>query len=111
MTFCKRAVIEKVSAREELDSRGNPTVEAIVTLDNGIMGCAMAPSGASTGKYEAHELRDGDKKRYGGKGVLTAVENVKGKIHDCLKGLPVCQSTIDTAMIRADDTENKKRLG
>ena len=111
MVFCKRAVIERVDAREVLDSRGNPTVEAIVTLDNGIMGCAMVPSGASTGKYEAHELRDGDKKRYDGKGVLAAVENVKGKISDCLKGLPVCQGTIDTAMIRADDTENKKRLG
>ena len=111
MTFCRRTVIERVDAREVLDSRGNPTVEAIVTLDNGIMGTAMVPSGASTGKYEAHELRDGDKHRYGGKGVLTALENVRGKINDCLKGLPVCQGTIDTAMIREDGTENKKKLG
>ncbi|MBQ3591083.1 MAG: phosphopyruvate hydratase [Clostridia bacterium] len=111
MTFCKKASIARVDAREVLDSRGNPTVEAIVVLDNGIMGCAMAPSGASTGKYEAHELRDGDKKRYGGKGVLTAVENIRTKIHEELQGMPVCQSAIDTAMIRLDDTENKKRLG
>jgi len=63
MTFCRKTTIARVDAREVLDSRGNPTVEAIVTLENGIMGCAMAPSGASTGKYEAHELRDGDKNR------------------------------------------------
>jgi len=111
MTFCRKTTIARVDAREVLDSRGNPTVEAIVTLENGIMGCAMAPSGASTGKYEAHELRDGDKNRYGGKGVLNAVENVRGKIHEALRGLPICQHTVDTAMIRLDDTENKKRLG
>ncbi len=111
MTFCKKTTIAKVDAREVLDSRGNPTVEAIVMLDNGIMGCAMAPSGASTGKYEAHELRDGDKKRYGGKGVLQAVDNVREKIGGELKGLPICQGTIDTAMLRLDDTENKKKLG
>ncbi len=111
MTFCKKTTITKVDAREVLDSRGNPTVEAIVMLDNGIMGCAMAPSGASTGKYEAHELRDGDKKRYGGKGVLQAVDNVREKIGGELKGLPICQGTIDTAMLRLDDTENKKKLG
>ncbi len=111
MTFCKKTTIAKVDAREVLDSRGNPTVEAIVMLDNGIMGCAMAPSGASTGKYEAHELRDGDKKRYGGKGVLQAVDNIREKIGGELKGLPICQGTIDTAMLRLDDTENKKKLG
>ncbi len=104
MTFCKKTTIARVDAREVLDSRGNPTVEAMVMLDNGIMGCAMVPSGASTGKYEAHELRDGDKKRFDGKGVLMAVENVRGKIHGELKGLPVCQGTVDTAMLRLDDT-------
>ncbi len=111
MTFCKKTTIARVDAREVLDSRGNPTVEAVVMLDNGIMGCAMAPSGASTGKYEAHELRDGDRKRYGGKGVLAAVENVRDKINGELKGLPVCQGTVDTAMLRLDDTDNKKKLG
>ena len=106
-----KPMIQRCCAREILDSRGNPTVEAMVVLEDGSCGIAAAPSGASTGKYEAHELRDGDKKRYGGKGVLTALENVRGKINDCLKGLPVCQGAIDTAMIRADDTENKKKLG
>jgi len=111
MIICKKNTITMVEAREVLDSRGNPTVEAIVTLENGIVGKAMAPSGASTGKYEAHELRDGDKKRYAGKGVLAAVENIRGQIGDCLRGMPVNQTAIDTAMIRLDDTENKKRLG
>ena len=73
-------VIENIHAREILDSRGNPTVETTVTLSDGSVGCAAAPSGASTGKYEAHELRDGDEKRYMGKGVLSAVENVNGRI-------------------------------
>ena len=76
------AVIEYVHAREVIDSRGNPTVEAEIALSDGSVGIACAPSGASTGKYEAHEKRDGDKSRYGGKGVLGAVESVNGKISD-----------------------------
>ena len=78
--------IEKVHAREILDSRGNPTVEVEVTLENGVMGRAAVPSGASTGENEALELRDGDKNRYGGKGVLKAVDNVNNIIAPALKG-------------------------
>ena len=84
-------VIEKVHAREILDSRGNPTVEVEVTLDNGVMGRASVPSGASTGENEALELRDGDKNRFGGKGVLKAVENVNNIIAPALKGCCVLQ--------------------
>lgn len=103
--------IQHVTAREILDSRGNPTVEATVWLEDGTFGTAAAPSGASTGKYEAHELRDGDGKRYCGKGVLQAVENIRGPICEALRGLPSCPCTVDTRLIHLDDTENKKRLG
>jgi len=101
-----------VFAREVLDSRGNPTVEAEVTLADGIMGRAIVPSGASTGEHEAVELRDGDKKRYLGKGVLKAVENVNGEIADALEEFDVTdQRALDQAMIDLDGTENKGRLG
>ena len=85
--------IENVTAREILASRGNPTVEAEVYADGGIIGRAAVPSGASTGAFEACELRDGDKKRYGGKGVKTAVENVNGEICDMLLGMNVLNQT------------------
>lgn len=104
-------IIEKVSAREILDSRGNPTVESTVVLSDGSVGTAAAPSGASTGKYEAHELRDGDSKRYIGKGVLSAVENVNGKIAKELCGEFCDTCFVDNKMIHLDDTENKSRLG
>ena len=103
--------IRCVTAREVLDSRGNPTVEAIVSLEDGSYGCAMVPSGASTGKYEAHELRDGDEKRYFGKGVLKAVENIRGSINNELAGMKCTQGAVDCRLIHLDDTENKKRLG
>ena len=103
--------IKKVFAREILDSRANPTIEATVILENGAVGVASAPSGASTGKFEAHELRDGDAKRYGGKGVLKAVLNVNEKINDNLCGEECIVGNIDTLMIRLDGTENKKKLG
>ena len=103
--------IERVFAREILDSRGNPTVEATVLLEDGSYGIASVPSGASTGKYEAHELRDRDEKRYLGKGVLQAVENVSGRIADELKGVRCELGVIDSRLIHLDDTENKKRLG
>jgi len=92
--------IEKVHAREILDSRGNPTVEVEVTLENGVMGRASVPSGASTGENEALELRDGDKNRFGGKGVLKAVENVNNIIAPALKGKCVLeQRAIDYQML------------
>jgi enolase len=101
-----------VFAREVLDSRGNPTVEAEVTLADGIMGRAIVPSGASTGEHEAVELRDGDKKRYLGKGVLKAVENVNGEIAQALDEYDVTdQRGLDKIMIDLDGTENKGRLG
>lgn len=103
--------IEKITAREIIDSRGNPTVEATVILENGVCGTAAAPSGASTGKYEAHELRDGDVNRYSGKGVLRAVENVNGLINDELHGCRCEIGLVDCRMIHLDDTENKTRLG
>lgn len=103
--------IRNVTAREVLDSRGNPTVEAIVSLEDGSCGCAMVPSGASTGKYEAHELRDGDERRYRGKGVLKAVENIRGAINSELSGMRCIQSAVDSRLIHLDDTENKSRLG
>lgn len=86
-------VIEKVHAREILDSRGNPTVEVEVTLDNGVIGRASVPSGASTGENEALELRDGDKNRYGGKGVLKAVENVNTVIAPALRVI-ACSTSV-----------------
>jgi len=106
------ATIEKIVAREILDSRGNPTVEADVLLRNGIMGRAAVPSGASTGEHEAVELRDGDKSRYGGKGVLHAVKNIEETIAPALKGMdPKDQLTIDSRMIELDGTPNKAHLG
>ena len=104
--------IVDVVGREILDSRGNPTVEVEVYLDDGTMGRAAVPSGASTGIYEACELRDGDKGRYNGKGVETAVSNVNGEIAECLVGMNVLdQVAIDKALISLDGTPNKGRLG
>ena len=106
------AKISRIIGREILDSRGNPTVEADVYLDSGVMGRACAPSGASTGSREALELRDGDKARYMGKGVTKAVAAVNEKIAPALLGMdPVAQSDIDKAMIDLDGTENKENLG
>ncbi|WP_281519968.1 phosphopyruvate hydratase [Acidaminococcus timonensis] len=105
-------IIENVCAREILDSRGNPTVEVDVLLDDGTIGRAAVPSGASTGVHEAVELRDGDKDRFGGKGVSKAVENVNDAIADVIIGLdPTRQVEIDQAMIRLDGTPNKGKLG
>ena len=104
--------IEKVHAREIIDSRGNPTVEVEVTLENGIKGRASVPSGASTGENEALELRDDNKKRFGGKGVLKAVENVNDKIAPKLKGFRITdQRAIDYAMLALDGTPTKSNLG
>jgi len=104
--------IQTIKAREVIDSRGNPTLEAVVTLENGTVGQAIVPSGASTGAREAIELRDGDKSRYLGKGVLKAVGHVNTDIADLIKGMEVTdQSGIDNAMIELDGTDNKGRLG
>ena len=104
--------IVDVRAREVLDSRGNPTVEADVITASGAIGRAIVPSGASTGSREALELRDGDKSRYGGKGVLIAVGNVRGELRDAVNGMEVQdQAGIDRRMIELDGTENKSRLG
>ena len=106
------AVIADILAREILDSRGNPTIEVEVMLDSGVVGRAGVPSGASTGAHEAVELRDGDKSRYGGKGVLTAIAHVQGEILDEIGGLdPTEQVMIDNALIDLDGTPNKGRLG
>ena len=106
------SAIVDIHAREILDSRGNPTVEADVVLQSGAFGRAAVPSGASTGVHEAVELRDGDKKRYGGKGVEKAVKNVNDEIYDALAGLEAAdQIEIDNTMINLDGTENKGRLG
>lgn len=103
--------IVDILGREIIDSRGNPTVEVDVMLEDGSVGRAAVPSGASTGAHEAHELRDGDE-RYGGKGVQKAVESVNGEIFDCLQGLDAeDQRRIDATMIELDGTENKARLG
>jgi len=105
------AIID-IHAREILDSRGNPTVEVDVTLETGASGRAAVPSGASTGAHEAVELRDGDNKRYGGKGVLTACQSVNGEIFDALSGMDAeDQLLLDTIMRDLDGTENKGRLG
>jgi len=105
------AIID-INGREILDSRGNPTVEVEVTLESGAIGRAAVPSGASTGAHEAVELRDGDPKRYGGKGVQHAVEAVNGEIFDVLSGREAeAQAAIDRAMIELDGTPNKARLG
>ena len=104
--------IQQIKAREILDSRGNPTVEADVILDNGVVGSAMVPSGASTGQREALELRDGDKSRYLGKGVLKAVEFINTEINQALVGFDIGNlSKIDQAMIELDGTDTKSRLG
>ncbi|MGB9521258.1 MAG: phosphopyruvate hydratase [Anaerolineales bacterium] len=104
--------IDLVHAREILDSRGNPTVEVEVTLDSGAFGRAAVPSGASTGVHEALELRDGDKSRYSGKGVLKAVENINETIADEIFGMDALdQSAVDNAMIELDGTPNKSKLG
>ena len=104
--------VVKIYARQILDSRGNPTVEAEVYTENGIMGRAAVPSGATTGKYEAVELRDGDKEIYLGKGVLKAIQNIKTDINEELNGVDVSdQSTIDQKMIDLDGTSNKANLG
>src|ERR1700760_2260939 len=104
--------IVDIIGREILDSRGNPTVEVDVVLEDGSMGRAAVPSGASTGAHEAVELRDGDKKRYLGKGVLKAVAAVNGEIFDALGGMDAQeQAKIDEAIIALDGTPNKARLG
>ena len=104
--------IKQIIAREILDSRGNPTIETKVILNNNISAKASVPSGASTGIHEAHELRDGDKKRYNGMGVLKAVDNVNNKIFKVLKNVDISkQEEIDKTMIKLDGTENKKKLG
>ena len=104
--------IVDIVAREILDSRGNPTVEADVLLESGAMGRAAVPSGASTGSREAIELRDGDARRYGGKGVLKAVESVNTEISEAIVGLDASeQAFIDKTLIDLDGTENKSRLG
>src|SRR5918994_5564060 len=103
--------IEKVHGREILDSRGNPTVEAEVTLTGGVMGRAAVPSGASTGQREALELRDGDKRRYLGKGVSQAVAHINGEIAQKLAGRDADQRAIDSYLNELDGTPNKARLG
>ena len=104
--------IKDVVGREILDSRGNPTVEVDVYLENGIMGRAAVPSGASTGEREALELRDGDKERYLGKGVTKAVANVNGPLRDLVIGMDAeDQKALDYAMIEADGTETKSKYG
>ena len=103
--------IKDIFAREILDSRGNPTVECELTLENGMKVLGSVPSGASTGSKEAHELRDKDKERYMGKGVLKAVENVNTVIKDAIVGMELDQKTIDDELIRIDGTPNKYRLG
>jgi enolase len=106
------SVIENIHARQILDSRGNPTIEVDVTTENGIIGRAAVPSGASTGIHEAVELRDNDKSRFLGKGVLKAVQNVNDQIADELVGYPVYeQNLIDKIMIEMDGTDNKSKLG
>src|SRR3954451_24487175 len=105
-------IIVDLTAREILDSRGNPTIEVDVILESGGFGRAAVPSGASTGAHEAVELRDGDKKRYLGKGVLQAVEAVNGEIYDALSGMDAEeQRRIDDALKKLDGTPNKARLG
>jgi enolase len=111
MSFTQKAIIESVLAREILDSRGNPTVEVDVTLEGGATGRAAVPSGASTGEREALELRDGDRSRYGGKGVRKAVANANGEIAKAVCGWDFDQRGLDAAMIALDGTPTKSRLG
>jgi enolase len=106
------SAIADIIGRQILDSRGNPTVEVDVVLESGALGRAAVPSGASTGAHEAAELRDGNKVRYGGKGVTSAVANVEGEIFDALSGLDASEQVkIDNTMIDLDGTPNKRRLG
>ena len=108
----KHLSIEKVIGREIIDSRGNPTVEAEVYLADGTIGRGAAPSGASTGEFEALELRDGDKERFGGKGVSKAVNNINTVINEVLKGVDASDIyAVDTAMLKADGTKDKSNLG
>ena len=108
----KSMTIEEVKGREILDSRGNPTVEAEVVLAGGVVGRGMAPSGASTGEFEALELRDGDKARYLGKGVQKAVENINTTINEAIEGLDASDIyAVDAEMIAADGTKDKSKLG
>lgn len=108
----KKSAISSIQAYEAIDSRGFPTVAVTVELEDGTTGSALVPSGASTGEYEAHELRDGDKKRYSGKGVLKAIENVKGPIAEAVKGLDALElAGLDRALLELDGTENKSKLG
>ena len=112
MKLSNRMKITTVHAREVLDSRGNPTVEADVILEGGAMGRAIVPSGASTGTHETHELRDNDPKRYGGKGVLTALKNVHTEISAVVSGMDADdQRGLDERMIELDGTPEKRRLG
>lgn len=103
--------IEKLYAREILDSRGMPTIEVEVVLSGGFLGRAAVPSGASTGTYEAHELRDHDEKRFGGKGVLRAVSAVNGELKNALEGRDWNQGTLDKTLVALDGTDQKERLG
>ena len=105
------SIISKLEAKEILDSRGNPTVFVSCTLQGGVQGTASVPSGASTGKYEAYELRDGDMKKFGGKGVSHAIENVNKEISTFLLGKELNQNTLDESLINLDGIKNKKRLG
>jgi enolase 1/2/3 len=106
------AAIADIVAREILDSRGNPTIEVDVVLDSGALGRAAVPSGASTGKHEAIELRDGEQSRYGGKGVRRAIENVEGEIFDAIGGMDASEQVkLDNILIDLDGTANKSRLG
>ena len=112
MTVTAKPKIEKCSAREILDSRGNPTVEAVVYLEDGSIGIAAAPSGASTGQYEAHEKRDGNRQRYRGKGVLETVSVVQSELSPALKGLCASdQFLIDRTLRNLDGSENKSHYG
>lgn len=112
ISVLKQLQIERVTGREILDSRGNPTVEAEVTLQDGTIGRAAAPSGASTGEFEALELRDGDHTRYGGKGVLQAVDNINHVINGILRGMDASDTyAVDQVMLRKDGTADKSMLG
>ena len=105
-------MIQSIHGREIIDSRGNPTVEAVVLLQNSVSGTAAVPSGASTGQFEALELRDADPARFGGKGVLRAVKNINTEICAALTGMDASHTgEIDTAMLRLDGTPDKSRLG
>src|SRR5262245_35786124 len=112
MSIRRKAIIESISAREILDSRGNPTVEVDIRLASGVSGTAAVPSGASTGEHEALELRDGDKRRYLGKGVLKACANVASMLGPVVLGRDAFdQAGLDDAMLAVDGTANKGKVG